>query len=410
MPPSRRIRFVAIAAALACFGSCASGPAPKRVERRSGFLATWVVRTDLVDKRSIERVVDEAIAGQVNALFVQVRGRGDAYYLGGIEPLAEGIAPGFDPLSELIGLARPAGIEVHAWINVFLLGGLEFLHPDARHGARARPEWIQIPPSLAGDLLPLPPGHAGFLPRIQEHARASRGEAEGLYADPLSPSYREHVAAVARDLSARYEIDGLHLDYVRYPGQGYGITREALDRFRVEVDRELSGADRRDMAARIARDPLVYTRRYPVRWSEARRHGVSQTVRAIALAARSARPGIQVSAAVVADIQRARDHLFQDWTRWMSEGVLDAVCPMNYSDANRRSQFEDRARAAVAAKGRGRLYMGIGAYLLPLEETLDRVRFSRLAGADGAILFSQGSLRDQPGAFARLAEPAAARP
>lgn len=55
-----------------------------------------------------------------NVAIVQIRGRGDAVYSSRLINPAPGIEPGLDPLQEFIELATPEGIEVHAWVNVFL--------------------------------------------------------------------------------------------------------------------------------------------------------------------------------------------------------------------------------------------------------------------------------------------------
>jgi uncharacterized lipoprotein YddW (UPF0748 family) len=247
--------------------------------------------------------------------------------------------------------------------------------------------------------------HPQFQEQLVAASRARSSVAEGLYADPTSVSYRDHLVAVVSDLMERYPLQGLHLDYVRYPAATYGYTKNALDRFRVEVDREITAADRADMATRVLKDPLVYTRRYPIRWSEFRRHGVSETVRALVHAARMRRPGIEVSAAVIPEIARARDELFQDWTRWMDENALDAVCPMNYSGSGASEEFRSRCEAAVAAKRRCRVYMGIAAYKLKVEEAISRADIALNKGCDGVVYFSHASLRESPGSFRKIAEP-----
>jgi uncharacterized lipoprotein YddW (UPF0748 family) len=68
----------------------------------------WVVRDSLASRAAIESVVQRAVANGFNTLFVQVRGRGDAYYTSGIEPRGYGLdalPAAFDPLSTILDLA-----------------------------------------------------------------------------------------------------------------------------------------------------------------------------------------------------------------------------------------------------------------------------------------------------------------
>src|SRR5262245_3689254 len=83
----------------------------------------WVVRTALVSPEAVDRVVADASAAGLNALFVQVRGRGDAFYESDAvarSPLLYGQPQDFDPLARLLSQARARGLEVHAWVNVLL--------------------------------------------------------------------------------------------------------------------------------------------------------------------------------------------------------------------------------------------------------------------------------------------------
>ena len=84
--------------------------------------ALWVVRDALTSPESVSRLVDFAVQTRFHILFVQVRGRGDAYYQSAIDPPSTALkAPlsDFDPLRYLLTLAHREGIEVHAWLNIY---------------------------------------------------------------------------------------------------------------------------------------------------------------------------------------------------------------------------------------------------------------------------------------------------
>ena len=83
----------------------------------------WVVRTALVSPQAVDRAVDDAAEAGMNALFVQVRGRGDAFYRSKLvprSPLLERQPREFDPFARLLTRARARRIQVHAWVNVLL--------------------------------------------------------------------------------------------------------------------------------------------------------------------------------------------------------------------------------------------------------------------------------------------------
>ena len=116
-----------------------------------------------------------------------------------------------------------------------------------------------------------------------------------------------------------------------------------------------------------------------------------------------ARPGLVVSAAVVPDEAQAVSQKFQAWPAWLARGIIDAVCPMAYTPDSRifRQQVE-RARAVAGAERD--VWAGVGAYRLPMDGILEKIRTARAAGASGVVLFSHESLH--PGELHRLREAA----
>src|SRR5918992_1972280 len=101
-------------------------PAPADAQTPPHYRAFWVdtFNTLLNNHVDVVAVVDRAAAAHANAIFAQVRRRGDAWYLDSREPLPDPrtlpfqipIQPGFDPLADLIAVAHGRGIEVHAFV------------------------------------------------------------------------------------------------------------------------------------------------------------------------------------------------------------------------------------------------------------------------------------------------------
>jgi uncharacterized lipoprotein YddW (UPF0748 family) len=104
----------------------APGPTAPATEVR----ALWVVRDSIISPASITHVVDHAVQNGFNTLMVQVRGRGDAYFGGGLEPRAPLLDPQpatFDPLATILDTAHRAGLAVHAWVSVNLVASANVL-------------------------------------------------------------------------------------------------------------------------------------------------------------------------------------------------------------------------------------------------------------------------------------------
>lgn len=334
----------------------------------------WVVRTGLVSPAEVEGVVARADEGGLNALFLQVRGRGDAFYASKLQPrssLLDNQPASWDPLAHAISQARSRGLAVHAWINVLLAGDFGLALPGGHELAR-HPEWVMVPrPAAARALGAMPEALRAI---VRKGARG--GDAEGYYLSPAVPEVGDHLEAVVRELVSGYAVDGLHLDFIRYPGPEYDYSRAALLAFRPKLaGRELLSAPDGDAEA----------------WDQRRRDSVTQLVSRLAAAARQARPGIVVSAAVVPGRATAVSHKFQDWPSWLASGLLDGVCPMTYTTDDRlfRRQVEDAREVAGRARA---VWAGIGAYRLDIDGVVGKLALARAAKVDGVILFSHESL------------------
>src|SRR5215212_7597401 len=96
----------AVAFVLLLLITCASAQAQTRTEYRAFWVDTF--NTNLNNHADVLTVVNNAKAAKANALFVQVRRRGDSWYLNSLEPLGDRtpIQPGFDPLQDIINEAH----------------------------------------------------------------------------------------------------------------------------------------------------------------------------------------------------------------------------------------------------------------------------------------------------------------
>jgi uncharacterized lipoprotein YddW (UPF0748 family) len=358
-----------------------------RAEDRPEYRAYWVdtFRTPFATKADVERIIEAAAESNANALFVQVRRRGDAWYLDAAEPLAEAMDGTFDPLRALLDAAHAHGIEVHAFV---IVGAI--YHGDPKH-----------------DLLPRDANHV-FLQHFWDAnaKRPYRGERQwgtktskgryqfafDWYVDLGHPAAAAYTADVLLHLVRAYDIDGIHLDRVRYPESPLGdagYNETSVARFRARYGR-----------LPRAKDPL---------WNDWRREQVTAFVRRLSLGAKAIRPSITVSAALIAwGSGPASSHgftktdayrvAFQDWEGWLREGIIDLASPMLYKRehaAAERKQFDDWLQFVVAtAHANGRAAVpGIGAYLNSIEGTLRQSRRAREANADGILFFAMGDTK-----------------
>ena len=184
------------AAAVAVFSVLLQHPASP-AEGRAFWLTRWQAR----DAAMISSAVDGMADLRANTLFCQVFGDGMALYRSTRAPRSPLVAPGFDALATAIAEGRRRGIEVHAYINVCNVwsGGLG--EPsDPTHIVRAHPEWAVVDSGGGSDidLVGTPDTLIFFCPEWQ--------------------GFRQYVAGIAAEIAASYDVAGIHLDYLRFPG------------------------------------------------------------------------------------------------------------------------------------------------------------------------------------------------
>jgi len=366
--------------------------------------ALWVTRTTLTSPAAVAQMVKTAQIGGFNTLLVQVRGRGDAYYQSTLEPRPSELVsrPDFDPLAEVLALSRTAGLKVHAWINVNLVSSATELPGARQHVIYRQPEWLMVPRELAPELMHVDSRSPEYVGRLARWTRAHAAEVEGLYTSAIQPAAAAHIAAVASEIVTNYDVDGVHIDYARFPNEDFDYSRPSLQQFKAWLRPKLTDAERRRAETQETIDPLAYTNLFPERWTSFRQSRLTTLVMRIRTAVKAVRPTLPVSAAVVPDLTTAMGSRMQDWRTWLDQSLVDVLCPMAYTqDAG---TFERQIGAAADYAGERPVWAGIGAYRLSPAATLEHIAAARRQNAAGVILFSYEALVTAPYSAASLAE------
>lgn len=385
----RRTLLIAtiLAALLVPVGTAAIRPQTDEVR------GLWVLRSTLTTPARITELVRTAVDGGYNTVIVQVRGRGDAYYQSAFEPRAaelSGQPETFDPLALTIERAAAAGLRVHAWFNVNLVASASASPATRNHIAVREPGWLMVPAPLARTLGRLEPSAPAYVAQLARWTRAESDSVEGMFLSPIPEASQEYTLSVVRDLLERYALDGLHLDYIRYPTAEFDYSRGALQAFRAYHGPKALPAEQARLDARAKQDPLVWTATFPQAWEDFRRERLDLLVRRIRDLTRDTRSDAIVSAAVVPVADDARRIKLQDWSMWARTGLIDVICPMAYATT---TQDFSRQVADAKAGAHGRpVWAGIGAWRLPVSRTIEHLRIARRHQAEGVLMFSYDSL------------------
>ncbi len=202
----------------------------------------------------------------------------------------------------------------------------------------------------------------------------------GKDTDYLSPHHPENFA-LERDsmleLVRKYPVDGIHFDYIRYPDNGTDFSFDARIAFEQYLGRPVQNwpGD--------CRSPGVDYQAF-AQW---RRDNITKLVREVSREARKIRPEIKISAAVYGDWESARLSVAQDAGIWIDEGLLDFICPMNYTASTGEFVYLLQ-KQLVRVRNRIPVYPGIGIHLLPDPAAVaEQIMLSRKHGADGFLCF-----------------------
>ena len=411
---ARTIRHAAwLAVALVTVTPAGSDPTDEAVPWSSRFdevRALWVIRHSIDSPAEVRAMVEAAAASGFNTLLVQVRGRGDALYESSLEPRAESLPddPAFDPLQLVIDEAHARGMDVHAWVNTYLVWGLQDLPRSRLHLVNANPDWLAVPRSLGRELYTRNPGDPRYLRRLTEHARANSQTVTGLWSSPSHPAVQARVQGVWLELATNYDLQGIHFDYVRLPSGEFDYSRGTLDRFRGWVRPHLSSQRYADLVAASGSNPFAMVEALGDLWDQFRRDQVSMLVRRIYRSVKEVRPELVVSAALVPNPKEARVKRYQDWWSWLADGVLDVAVPMAYTtDREQFGAWVEEARISVGE--RERVWVGVGAYKNPVNETLRQIEDARARGVGGVVVFAYDSASSppaQPGSLEQIGREA----
>lgn len=362
-----------MAALLFCVGKLSAEPA------LFAYRFLWVVRDAIVTSEKVDQVVDYAAGNGFNNILVQVRGRGDAFYHSNLVPKSTLIKDSsYDPLADIILKARFRGIKVHAWVNTYLIWSSSDVPVQRDHVLYTHSEWLD---SNAGGSV--------SVPRDIREYNSNNGD-EGFYLAPHHPEVSKYLLAVFRELAAKYDLDGIHLDYVRYHNSSYGRNSEA-----VSVYTKKGGTPPAKEFTNLAQE--YSARQANLEWSDYRRQEITRFIRDISKMLKDVNPSCLLSAAVKPNLYKARNVFLQEWDVWLAAGYLDWAMPMNYTpDLRIYANNIDVIYDHLPMRYRNRIIMGIATYNQSSLDAADKITYANVTRFQGISIFSYNSMVENP--------------
>jgi uncharacterized lipoprotein YddW (UPF0748 family) len=347
--------------------------------------AMWLDRGSIVragSRAGLARLFDNMQTAGINTVFLETMNAGFPIYPSRVAPQQNPLTQGWDPLSDAVELAHARNMDLHAWIWIFAAGNL-------RHNAILAKSDQFLGPSLAAN-----PDWVGY---DQAGSPIPLGQTKPFY-DPANPELRDYLLRLEEEIITNYDVDGLQLDYIRYPFQdpsdertyGYGDAARRAFRRQTGVDPIHLTPLIDPWLSRGERDRLHDLWQA---WNDFRIEQVNSFVAETSALVRRERPDITLSAAVFAMSEEERLlKIQQDWNTWAEQGLVDWIVLMSYAqDANRFSELitpwvVDQSYDSTL------VIPGLRLLSMPVPVMIDQLQTLRDMPATGYALFATDNL------------------
>ena len=295
-------------------------------QNNNEFRANWVITWEYIsasssvdqNKARIRQILDEHKAGNFTSVLWQVRQSGTAYYNSSYEPYgsyAGGTDPGFDPMAYAIEEAHKRGLEFHAWFNVFSASSTATGTPAQQH-----PEWI---------------------------CRDQTGNpmTSSIALSPGLQAVRDYTKNVAMEIVKNYDIDGLHLDYVRWNEFTSSAASKEFEKIQQEkklFDGDITDEQIEELINNLA-GRYLYDAEHPYSsgipsgfssWEEWWRWSVTEFVKTLHDSIQAVKPYVRLSVAALGKYNwsgwNGYNIVYQDAALWFNQGYIEQIAGMHY--------------------------------------------------------------------------------
>ena len=335
--------------------------------------AVWLDRGTIVAARSeqgLAAVFDRLAAAGINTVFFETLNAGYPIYPSQVAPQQNPLTVGWDPLESAVKLAHERGMELHAWVWTFATG-------NKRHNTL-----IGQPSSYPGPVLSAHPTWAN----IDNKGRRQHVNDGKFYLDPANPEARSYLLRIISEITSRYKVDGVQLDYIRYPFQDdnagftYGYGAAARQQFK-----QLTGTDPVNISPS---DGILWRQ-----WVEFKTNQINTFVAEVSQLLRQNYPRTILSVAVFPHPESQRIYkIQQNWEVWARQGIVDLIVPMTYALDTNRLQRVTEPLAKEQMLGSALISPSVKLLTLPEVVAIDQIQALRDLPTGGYAIFAVESI------------------
>ncbi len=320
----------------------------------------WVVRNSLNSQKDLQKLdeIDQRL--ELTDLYLQVRALGANVY--------EKSNQNHFSMDDIIEFCHKRQIKVHAWINVLYVWSKQNPPADTAHTFNLEADHLMT--NVDNDT-----------PELKLFRQKG---VEGFFVDPGAFGNFNQIISLSKSLIKEHHFDGIHLDYLRYPGRGFIFSKYLRTQF----------------MKRYYLDPIHLFKGFnqDISWQEL--YGnfllneLNNFVENLRIELSSINNKSMLSVAVKPNLERAKTEYYQDWLNWLQKGDCDYVLMMNYSPDD--YEFIRYLDNAAKTKTKDKIVCGIGAYYLDQKRLEQRMALVQKSGLKGYALFSFTTLKEQP--------------
>ena len=313
-----------------------------------------------LQKSELCNILDKIQESKMNVVFFQTRIRGDVIYPSEIEPWSRFVTRSYDavsdydPLKFAIEACHQRGLECHAWFVVYPMGKVKLINRDVNGNDR------HLTKDIGGE----------------------------FYLDPGKPDTSQYLLMLINEMVKKYDLDGIHFDYIRYPDKA-----DAFPDYKTYSEYGES---------KNLRD-----------W---RRENINEFVYQAYDNVKALKPWVQVSSSVVGVYEKVASNrpyrtafyeVYQDPIDWVAKGKHDFIVPMMYYSGDLFYNAIDNWKKNSNDRW---IVPGVGVYLLDeksknwhAEVILDQIDFCRKNEFAGAAYFrAQQLIENKKGVFSEI--------
>lgn len=331
-------------------------------ETRAVWISTnyrldWPPQTfdEKTQKEALLKIFDDIEKKNLNTIYLQVRSNGTVLFKSSYDPFSPYITGkvdemgSYDPLKFAVEEAHKRGLEIHAWLNTmrtFNTSDISILE-NPKHVCSSHPYWV--------------------------YKKEEDNGSTSFWLNPGLPEVRQYLVDLIDELVRNYDIDGVQLDFIRYPKEPVNdLDSYALYGSGENLDK----------------------------W---RRENINTFISTLSSTIKSTKPFIKLGVTPIGIYENlptargleGRNDVFQDSRKWLSSGAIDYIVPQVYWNIKDNPRYEDLVKDWVNSSYGKNVIIGIAAYKESVvKEISEEINIARMNNSSGVAFFRYSNIAD----------------